>query len=67
MATVTRIIPNGSTVDRIFPPVPDSGTTPAPPTPPSVTLANDDTLITNLAVTDAQEVDEHILAPGWSY
>lgn len=66
MATVTRIIPNGSTVDRIFPPIPDSGGSPTPPTP-SVTLDNDATLVTSLAVTDAQEVDEYTLAPGWSY
>jgi len=66
MATVTRIIPNGSTVDRIFPPIPDSGGSPTPP-PPTTTLPNDTTLVTNLDVTGAQEVDEHTLAPGWSY
>ena len=34
---------------------------------PALTLSDDDTLVTSLAVTDAQEVDEHTLASGWSY
>ena len=34
---------------------------------PTITLPNDATLVTSLAVTGAQEVGEHVLASGWSY
>ena len=65
MATVTRTIPNGSTVDRIFPPAPTSGGSPTP-TPTPVTFPNDTLLIDRMRVALVTEKPQ-ILAPGWSY
>ena len=65
MATVTRTIPNGSTVDRIFPPAPTGGGSPTPPTPP-VTFPNDTTLVERMRVV-VTTIKPQILAPGWSY
>ena len=42
------------------------GGSPTPPTP-TVTLPNDVRLVELVDVTGAQEVDENVLASGWSY